>query len=171
MDEESSNWFVFSDGNNRYYRFKRVPMGWSGACAHFQLIVSGVFNEKDFRSFQYKIKNEPEISQLDYTTAISIYLDDVHLHSKTMKQQYFLIEYILKQATKFNLKLNASKCELITKDVECLGYSLSPSKRVMKLSEPRAKLIQSWNCPVTPKGVLSRLSSLNYFNLVLPGKK
>ena len=115
----------------------------SGACAHFQMIVEGVFNEDDFRNFQHEINNA-DFSKLKYSSTVSIYLDDLHTHSYTMAQQFYLIWWILKQAVKFNLKLNASKCEIMTTEVECLGYSLSPSRRIMSLSQPRAKLIQSW---------------------------
>ena len=109
-----------------------------------------------------------EFNELKYSQCISIYLDDLHLHSRTQEQHFLLVKFILTQARKFNLKLNAKKCEIITEQAECLGFSMSPSRKVMALSEPRAKLIQSWEMPMTPRSVLARLSSLNYFNCVLP---
>ena len=167
LSEEAKDWFIFTDGSNRYYRFCRVPMGWSGACEHFQRTVRGVFNYEDFIKFQREIKSK-EFDELKYSQCISIYLDDLHLHSRTEEQHFLLVKFILTQARKFNLKLNAKKCEIITEQAECLGFSMSPSRKVMSLSEPRAKLIQSWEMPMTPRSVLARLSSLNYFNCVLP---
>ena len=168
LDEKSKNWFIFTDGDNRYYRFCRVPMGWSGACEHFQRTVRGVFNYADFIAFQLETDHK-EFKQLKYSQCISIYLDDLHLHSRTEEQHFLLVKFILIQAKKFNLKLNAKKCEIKTEQAECLGFSMSPSRKVMSLSPPRAKLIQSWEVPMTPRSALARLSSLNYFNCVIPG--
>ena len=145
ISEKSRNFFVFSNGQNKYYRFCRVPMGWSGACAYFAFIVCGVYNEADFIKFQQDNKDSEwgrEFAKLRYARALSIYLDDLHLHSKSDEDHFMLVKYILVQSRKFDLRLNASKCEILTPNVELLGYKISPSRRVMALSEPRAKLIQ-----------------------------
>ena len=83
-------------------------------------MVRAVFNREDFEDFKKKLGNS-SFSELDYNTAISIYLDDMHLHTKTFGQHFHLLNWVLLQARKFDLRLNSSKCEVLTSDVECLG--------------------------------------------------
>ena len=139
----------------------------------FSTVVHLVFNQEDFYKFQVEV-NDPEFNELKFTTTITIYLDDLHIITRTLKQHYYTLAYVMRQGRKFNLKLNPSKwyglaskmvsegtfhniplsSEILTKQVECLGFALSPSRRVMSLSQPRARLIQAWACPQTPKVII-----------------
>ena len=71
----------------------------------FQNCVKLIYNPEDFNEAKM-LTGDPEIMELKYSNSITIYLDDIHLISRTIKQHHFLVAYVLYQSQRFNMKLN-----------------------------------------------------------------
>ena len=69
-------------------------MGWSGACVAFQNCVKMIYNPEDFNEAK-RLTNDPEIMELKYSSSITIYLDDVHLISRTINQHFFSCNWVV----------------------------------------------------------------------------
>ena len=164
--DDSIKYFSFL-WRNKTYCMLRTPMGFISSCFSFSGAVHAVFNETDYVAYQ---KKYPELRHRPYRDTISQYLDDLTLHASSEREMFLLIQFMLEQSLRYNVKWNADKTEIMCKGgCEVLGFKLDPMTRSYRLSEARAQLILTWPMILTPKQARSRLSAYQYFSLVLPG--
>ena len=57
---------------------------------------------------------------------ISPYLDDITLFSRSYEEHHNQLTELLGVLRKHNISLNLSKCAFVMKEVDFLGYHLSP---------------------------------------------
>jgi len=59
------------------------------------------------------------------------------------------------------LTLKASKCEFHTKEIEYLGYVISPQG--LRMDEEKIRMIKEWKEPTNIKGIQSFLGFANFY--------
>ena len=84
------------------YEYTRMPMGLASAPATFQRLMQA--NMSDF-DFQFLL----------------VYLDDLLVYSKTFDEH---LERLRKRVTETGLKLKASKCQFLRREVTHLGHTI-----------------------------------------------
>ena len=88
------------------YEYTRMPMGLASAPATFQRLMQATMS--DF-AFQFLL----------------VYLDDLLVYSKTFDEHMEHLERLLQRVTETGLKLKASKCQFLRREVTCLGHRIS----------------------------------------------
>jgi hypothetical protein len=84
-----------------------MPMGLTNASATFQHVMNIIF--KDYLD--------------DF---ILIYLDDILIYSKNLKEHRDHVKKILQRLKENDLFAKPEKCKFATNTVECLGFVVSP---------------------------------------------
>jgi len=85
------------------YQFKRMPFGLSNAPATFQRLMDKV------------------LGKLKYTMAL-VYLDDVIILSSSFEEHLLHLDQVLAYLDDAGLRLKASKCHFLRKEVVYLGH-------------------------------------------------
>ena len=100
--------FVTSNG---LFEFRVMPFGLTNAPAVFQRLMQRVLsglNKEEEPSF------------------VVVYIDDILIFSRTMEEHLHHISLVLDRLQSAGLKLKASKCHFIRKQVEFLGHLITP---------------------------------------------
>ena len=87
------------------FEFKTSPMGLLGCPASFQRLMEAV------------MKGIPNVL---------VYIDDILVHSKTHQQHREILGQVFRRLEKHNLKIGLEKCFFATREVEYLGFRLTP---------------------------------------------
>ncbi len=87
------------------FEFKTSPMGLLGCPASFQRLMEAV------------MKGIPNVL---------VYIDDILVHSKTHEEHRKTLDLVFKRLEKHNLKIRLEKCHFATREVEYLGFRLTP---------------------------------------------
>src|SRR6267154_6339677 len=88
------------------YRFTAMPCGLCNSPATFQRLM------------------DVTMVGLNYETCL-VYLDDIILFSKTVKEHLVRLRQLLDRLRQANLKLKPSKCHLLRRKVNFLGHVIS----------------------------------------------
>lgn len=118
------------DGN--LWQYLRVPFGLKQSPGWFQLQMQLVLNGLT-----------PE--------EILIYLDDFLIHSPDVESHLDILEQVLQRLEKFKLKIKPKKCELLKREVNYLGHTIS-GEGIQPLKES-LEAIQKFKTPKTCKEV------------------
>lgn len=57
---------------------------------------------------------------------VSVYVDDIMVFSATLEEHLEHLRVVMERLTAAGLKLNPAKCHFIRKEVEYLGYLITP---------------------------------------------
>ena len=87
-----------------HFEFLRLPFGLKNAPADFSRIMQMTLGEFKF---------------------VEIYLDDITIHSRTLKEHFEHLKMVFKALAKVNLKLNPDKCTFCAKKIKLLGHVIS----------------------------------------------
>ena len=66
------------------------------------------------------------LNHIDRPSFVSVYIDDVLVHSRTMEEYLVHLRNVLEWLQKAGLKLKPNKCHFVQKEVEYLGHLLTP---------------------------------------------
>ena len=91
LDERSRDFTTFRV-EGRAWRFTVVPFGWCGAPAAFQATMDSILQEGVTKGF------------------LSVYMDDVLIHSRSLRDHLDHLEWTLNKLAEANLVLNREKC-------------------------------------------------------------
>src|SRR3984893_5664059 len=119
-----------------------MPFGLTNAPATFQHFMNDIFSDL-----------------LD--TFMVIYLDDILIYSKDLKQHVEHVQEVLRRLWENGLFLNPVKCEFHTETVEYLRFVLSPTRLLMDMA--KVKAIQEWPTPQKVKDIQSLLGFANFY--------
>lgn len=147
IDEPSIHYtsFVTPDGQ---FEFLMVPFGLSNSPAVFQRHVKAVFREL-----------------IDKGTVLT-YLDDLIIPAEEERDSLQKLEEVLNTARDYGLRINWSKCSLMTARVEYLGHIVEAG--TVKPSERKVSAVARFPEPTSTKAVQSFLGLTGYFRKFIP---
>lgn len=132
--------FVTPDGQ---WEYTKMPFGLKNAPSVFQRYINKIF--RDFIE-EGKIK---------------IYLDDLLLGTKTMKEHLELLAQILQRLSEYGLKLQMNKCKFACDEIEYLGFIVS--KDGIRPGREKTLAIEKFPVPKNSKEVHSFIGLCGYF--------
>jgi len=103
-EDKKKTAFVTTDG---LYEFNVLPFGLSNAPASFQRIINSV------------------LGNLRWDITL-VYLDDIIVYSKSFEQHVQHLDLVFDALQKANVKLNIIKCSLAKKQLDYLGFRITP---------------------------------------------
>ena len=99
------------------YEFRVMPFGLRNAPAVFQRLAQNVLSGLN-----------PE----EGPDFVSVYIDDTLVFSETLEEHLEHLRQVIERFAAAGLKLNPEKCHFIRKEVEYLGYLITPNGAVSK---------------------------------------
>ena len=139
MEEDSKALIAFTVGPLGFYKCKHMPFGLRNAPTTFkQLMQSSLGN-----------------LHLHYWI---IYLDDVIVFSKTLKEHVIRLSTVFEKLKQAGLKLKPSKCEFFRQELTYLGHVVS--KEGIQTDPKKVEAICKW--PYNMTEVRSFLGFTNY---------
>lgn len=124
------------------YQFNRMPFGLAGAPGTMQCGIINMLADL-----------------LD--KGVSAYIDDVGIHTTTFEEHVSLLNEIYKRLKKHNLQVKIQKCEFFCKEIEYLGFIISPNQ--VRPNPIKSKAIVNFPIPKSRKQLQSFLGMTNYF--------
>lgn len=139
VQEDNIHLFAFSTGDE-HWEFLRLPFGWIIGPAFLMRVMRKLFGHLEF---------------------VSIYMDDITIHSKTLAEHIEHIKIVFKILKEANLKLNPEKCEWLQTRVKILGHIVSFNK--IEMDETKVKAINEIPYCKNVKEVQSFLGLAGYY--------
>ncbi|EMG46360.1 hypothetical protein G210_3391 [Candida maltosa Xu316] len=124
------------------YHWKVMPFGLKNAPGHFQRVMTHIF-------------------QPNKNSFIKIYLDDLIIYSRSLKEHETHLRKVFEIMREHRLQLKPSKCNFFKKSIHFLGHIVS-SKGVSP-AEDKLKLIQDFALPQQPKAMRSFLGFMAFY--------
>ena len=130
------------------YEYTRMPMGLTSAPATFQRLMQATMS--DF-AFQFLL----------------VYLDDLLVYSKTFDEHMEHLERLLQRVTETGLKLKASKCQFLRREVTYLRHTISADG--VSCESGKVECVQNWPTPTTTTELRSFLGFASYYRRFISG--
>jgi len=126
----------------RNYQFKVLPFGLINSVAEFQKILDQVLG--------------PEILQF-----AAIYVDDIHITSKSFGEHMQHLEQIFRKLSHHNITINRKKSQFLKNQVIFLGHIIS--EKGISMDPDKIKVINDFQPPRTKKQIQSFLGFINFY--------
>jgi hypothetical protein len=139
---EDTKYFAFATPDGQY-EFTKLPFGYSEAPAEFQKRIVQVL--------------QPLIRQ----DKVIVYIDDIVIATDSVKENLEVIEEVLSILKSYNFELNYFKCQFLKKQIEYLGYIISPGKITM--SDRHTAAVKAFPVPRNVHQVRRFLGLTNFF--------
>lgn len=139
MDPNSIENTVFTV-NNGHSEYLRMPFGLRNAPSTFQRLMNNVRRE-----FLHKF--------------CFVYMDDVVIFSKSLKEHLDHIRLIFLKLWEYNLKVQLDKSEFLSKDVAFLGHVITPDG--IKPNPTKIEALEKYPLPTHQKEIKSFLGLLS----------
>ena len=146
MNESDKAKTAFSTRRGQW-EFNRMPFGLCGAPATFQRIMNVILRDQVWRK-------------------CVIYLDDVLIFGKTIKEHNERLEEVLKQFRVSGMKLSPHKCNFLKSEVRYLGHIIS--NEGIATDPEKIKSITEWPIPKCVEEVHSFIGLCNYYRSFIP---
>jgi len=146
MNESDKAKTAFSTRRGQW-EFNRMPFGLCGAPATFQRIMNVILRDQVWRK-------------------CVIYLDDVLIFGKTIKEHNERLEEVLKQFRVSGMKLSPHKCNFLKSEVRYLGHIIS--NEGIATDPAKIKSITEWPVPKCVEEVHSFIGLCNYYRSFIP---
>ena len=124
------------------FRFTAMAFGLTNAPATFQRVM------------------DVAMAGLNYEICL-VYLDDIVLFSRTVKEHLIRLRLILDRLRKANLKLKPTKCHLLKKTVTFLGHVVSEDG--IATDPTKVESVQNWPTPQSITEVRSFVGLCSYY--------
>ncbi|CAF0991120.1 unnamed protein product [Didymodactylos carnosus] len=131
--------FVTTEG---LFEFNVLPFGLSNAPATFQRIINSVLG----------------VLRWDITL---VYLDDIIVYSPSFASHVKHLDLVLDALEKANVKLNAAKCSLARKQLDYLGYRITPDG--IKPTRTNVKKTIDFPTPTSAKAAYSFIQMAQFY--------
>eukprot|EP01018_Ginkgo_biloba_P018976 Gb_14609 [translate_table: standard] len=125
-----------------HYEFRVMPFGLCNAPATFQALMNKVF--KDYLQ-----------------KFLGVYLDDIIVYSKTMKEHIQHLELMLQRLVDNRLYAKISKCEFAKPSIEYLGHIIS--KDDIQMDPTKIQAVVDWPTPKTLKKLRGFLGLAKFY--------
>lgn len=123
------------------YVFNCIPQGLSASPGIFQSTMTNIFHDLLF-------------------TKCVVYLDDICIFGKTLKETIENTKIVMDRLIEFELRLKASKCTFFATNIELLGHKISYNK--IEPLDKNVKPVREAKPPQTLKQLQSFLGAANY---------
>jgi len=145
MEEKSIKYTAFSTpfGN---YEFLVTPFGHTNCPAVFQDWMEEIFE--------------------DMQDIVTIYLDNITIHSKTVEEHFEHVQKVLKRLDEYKLKLNLDKCTWLTRKLKVLGKVIENG--TINMDPELVEAIINRQAPKNVKQVQQFMGLVNYQRDFLP---
>ena len=144
LEEESSKYVVIST-HKGLFRYTRLPYGISSAPGIFQ------------KAMEQLLQGIPHVT---------VYIDDILIHSETEAEHLKSLEEVFKQLAKAELKVKKQKCKFMVPSVPYLGHVID-SEGLHPLPE-KIEAIRQAPTPNNVTELKSYLGLLTYYGKFLP---
>lgn len=141
MDPESRSKTAFSTALG-HFEFNRMPFGLKNAPATFQRGMNNILAEF-------------------IGTICFVYLDDIIIIGKNLKDHMENLSKVLERLEKYNLKIQLDKCEFMKRETEFLGHVITQDG--IKPDPGKIEKILDWKLPETKKEIKQFLGLSGYY--------
>ena len=141
LSNRCKEYTAFTAGNLGFFQFERMAFGLSNATATFQRAMEHILQDL-------------------LNTIALVYIDDIIIYSKSIKEHLNSLDIVFHRLTQHGLKLKPSKCFLFKEKLNFLGHTIS--KEGIQKDSSKVEAIKSWKQPTTVKE-LRRLLGLTGF--------
>lgn len=100
--------------------------------------------------------SEPEILEF-----VAIYVDDIHIMSKSFDEHLYHLEQIFKRFREYNVIINISKSQFLRSQVLFLGHIIS--REGIRMDPEKVKTIQNFQPPKNRKQIQAFLGFINFY--------
>lgn len=126
--------------NDGHYEFIRMPFGLKNAPAEFNRVMRQVFaNWKN----------------------VEVYMDDIIIHTKTMREHLELLDKVLKRLREVKLKASISKLVVAELEIKVLGHVISQNQ--VKMDPKKIEAVEKWSTLSNVKQVQRFLGLCGYY--------
>jgi len=126
----------------RNYQYKVLPFGLVNSVAEFQKILDKVLG--------------PEILEF-----AAVYVDDIHIMSKSFSEHMDHLEQIFKKFSDYNVTINPAKSQFFRLQVLFLGHIIS--KEGIRMDPDKIRTIQNFQPPKNRKQIQAFLGFINFY--------
>ena len=148
LTEASKKYTYFESPWGGYSSWNRLFFGVKGAVTHFQMVVELV------------LKDVP------YTITLVIYVDNIIVASKELKQHIRDVVLVIEYLTEAGMKLKPKKCKFGYKRIQFMGAIVDGEKRCV--DEKKVAVFWEMREPKTGKEVSSVLGFVNFLRSYIP---
>lgn len=127
---------------NGHYEYQVMPFGLTNAPATFQSMIDHVLR--------------PFLDRF-----VFVYLDDVLIYSKSLKEHKRHMHQVLTALEKANLSVNPEKSQFHTQELNYLGFKISPGW--LEMEDSKVEAVRDWPTPTSQKGVQAFLGFANFY--------
>lgn len=89
-----------------------------------------------------------------------VYLDDIIIFRRTLKEHRERLSLVLPRLTKAGLKINPKKCKLLSEQVVALGHV---SREGISTDPEKTRVIKEWPVPVDESQLRAFLGTAGYY--------
>src|SRR5213078_2164275 len=148
--KEGNEWKTAFRTRYGHYEYLVMPEGLTNAPASFQAMMNEILRE-----------------YLDQ--GVVVYLDNILIYSRNEEEHEVLVKKVLQILMDNDLASNIDKCHFHTKELNFLGYIISPEG--VKIANDCVRTILDWKPPTSIKEVQMfmglRTSTINLFPIFL----
>jgi hypothetical protein len=108
---------------------------------------------------------ETVLRSLTYDSCL-VYLDDVIVIGHTFQEHLLNLWKVFQRFQEARLKLNPEKCQLLRKEVQYLGHTVSPER--ITTDPEKLKAMQEWPNPKNRHEIRSCLGLCTYYRRFIP---
>jgi hypothetical protein len=109
---------------------------------------------------------ETVLRGLNYDSCLT-YLDDVIVIGRTFQEHLLNLRKVFQRFREAHLKFNPEKCQLSRKEVQYLGYTVSPGG--ITTDPEKLKAVQEWQTPKNKHEIRSFLGLCTQYRRFIPG--
>ena len=128
------------------FQFRVMPFGLTNAPAVFQRLMQKVLMG---------------LNPVDGSHFVSVYIDDVLIYSRTLKEHLEHLKTVIQRIEGAGLKLKTSKCCFVREEVEYLGHILTPDG--LKTNPRIVEAIKAYPQPQNVKEVRQFIGLSSYY--------
>ena len=140
LDESSKHLTAFSTSNGHYH-YKRLPFGLKISSNSFQRMLT--------------------IALSGLGTEAFLYIDDIIIFGCSLKDHNKNLEQVFQRLSKYNLKLNPSKCQFLRPEVVYFGHLIT--KYGVKTDPSKHKAIREYPIPKNKDAIRRFVAFCNYY--------
>ena len=145
--KEGDEWKTAFQTRYGHYEYLVMPEGLTNAPASFQAMMNEILRE-----------------YLDQ--GVVVYLDNILIYSRNEEEHEVLVKKVLQILMDNDLAGNIDKCHFHTKELNFLGYIISPEG--VKMANDRVRTILDWEPPTSIKEVQMFMGFANFYRRFIP---
>ncbi|MEL7307077.1 MAG: reverse transcriptase domain-containing protein [Pseudomonadota bacterium] len=124
------------------YAFQRMPFGLCGAPQSFQRVMASILRDQNWKH-------------------CVIYLDDILVHGKTLKEHNERLRSVLRCLSNAGVKLSPNKCSFMKTETVYLGHVID--KKGLRTDPAKIEKILNWPEPKSTKELHTFISLCGYY--------